>query len=357
MNIAVISNTLLKGGAEKQSLLLVKNLKDKYNIFLIVLYGDQVEKEYLDFIKFNKINLILIKGNLLKKIIALFRIFRDNEIDMVFSYLLKGNLISGICGRLAGIEFIYGGIRSSRLPFIKLFVQKIMHLFLHTKTITNSYAAKNYLVNNGFSYSKIVVIPNSVGPIPKSINHTDDKAIRILTVARFDKSKDYFTSLLIIKSISEKIPRSIKLEYYIVGYGKLKKQILKKIKFLSLQEIVKVIENPTNVSQYYRISNVYLSTSLFEGMSNSILEAMSYSLPIIATDVGDNNQIVADGENGFLLPIKNFSSITEKLLLLCSNSDMRTSMGKKSYEFISTNFSSEIFRKRYINLIENEFKA
>lgn len=357
MNIAVISNSLLKGGAEKQSLLLVNSLKNKYNTHLIVLYGEQVEKEYLDFTKFNNINLILIKGNLLKKITALFRLFRDNEIDIVFSYLLMGNFISGLCGRLAGIEFIYGGIRSSRLSLPKLFIQKMLHRFLHTKTITNSYAAKNYLIKNGFSHSKIVVIPNSVGFIPEYMIHTNDQTIRILTVARFDKSKDYPTSLLTIKLIREKIPKSIKLEYYIIGYGKLKREIMRKIKLLSLHEIVKVIENPSNVSEYYRTSNIYFSTSLFEGLSNSILEAMSYSLPIVATDAGDNNQLVVDGQNGFLVPIKNFNSIAEKLFLLCSNFDMRTSMGQKSYELINKNFSSEIFSERYINLIENEFKA
>ena len=85
--------------------------------------------------------------------------------------------------------------------------------------------------------------------------------------------------------------------------------------------------NPSNLDEYLSKSDIYLSTSLFEGLSNSIMEAMAYSLPIIATDVGDNNYLVQDGYNGFVTNVKDVDEIAKKLLSLVIDKEKRLKMG------------------------------
>jgi len=113
-----------------------------------------------------------------------------------------------------------------------------------------------------------------------------------------------------------------------------------------------VVINPLTLNEYYEKADIYLMTSIFEGLSNTVLEAMSFSLPLVVTDVGDNDRLVGEKENGFLCNPKNSNQIADCLLDLCLAYEKRIQFGKRSYEILKENYSYEIFQKRYINFIE-----
>ena len=106
------------------------------------------------------------------------------------------------------------------------------------------------------------------------------------------------------------------------------------------------------MSELERNADIYISTSLFEGTSNSIMEALNWSLPVVATDVGDNDHLVINGENGFLHPVGDVSGLAQSLSLLLDSSDLRNKMGLRSNQNLRENYSMEVFEKRYIDLIE-----
>lgn len=101
-----------------------------------------------------------------------------------------------------------------------------------------------------------------------------------------------------------------------------------------------------------RNADIYISTSFFEGTSNSIMEALNWSLPVVATNVGDNDHLVINGENGFLHPIGDVNGLSASLCLLLDSAKLRNQMGKMSNINLRENYSMEIFEKRYIDLIE-----
>lgn len=80
---------------------------------------------------------------------------------------------------------------------------------------------------------------------------------------------------------------------------------------------------------------------------------MSYNLPIVATDVGDNHFLVKDGENGFLCEAGNVREITEKLAKISSDYHKRIEMRMKSYRLVQQNFSMQKYRERYVSFIES----
>ena len=104
--------------------------------------------------------------------------------------------------------------------------------------------------------------------------------------------------------------------------------------------------------EYLEKSHIYLSTSLYEGTSNSIMEAMNYSLPIVATDVGDNYKLVHHNQSGFLSNIGSHAKIAEYLYVLIKNKNLRNKFGQKGFEILVENHSSEKFLKQYLNLIK-----
>ena len=111
---------------------------------------------------------------------------------------------------------------------------------------------------------------------------------------------------------------------------------------------------PNNVSELERNADIYISTSLFEGTSNSIMEALNWSLPVVATNVGDNDHLVIDGVNGYLHPIGDATGLTTSLCKLLDSVELRNQMGVRSNQNLRENYSMEIFEKRYLDLIEGK---
>jgi len=89
-------------------------------------------------------------------------------------------------------------------------------------------------------------------------------------------------------------------------------------------------------------SDIFLNTSISEGMSGAILEAMAESLPVIATRNSGNNALVDNNGSGFLVPLNDQDNLIEKLLRLISDKALRDNMGAKGKGIIEKNHSAEL---------------
>ena len=141
------------------------------------------------------------------------------------------------------------------------------------------------------------------------------------------------------------------INYNIIGYGDLEQEIRNKIVDLQLSDVIKIIIKPKNLRKYYVDADIFFSSSLFEGMSNSIMEALSFSLPVVSTNVGDVKFLVQNNKNGFLCSVKDKVNMADSLQKLILSKELRIKFGLKSYNIISKNFSMQIFRKKYIEFI------
>ena len=139
----------------------------------------------------------------------------------------------------------------------------------------------------------------------------------------------------------------------IIGYGDEEQNIRCWINEYGVEDYIKLYISPNNVQDIVRAADMYLSTSLFEGTSNSIMEALNWSLPVVATNVGDNNHLVVDGINGMIHAIGDAKGMAESLAAMIDNYDLRISYGLAGNKILRDNYSMEIFEKRYIKLIES----
>lgn len=347
MSVSIIVPTIDSGGAEKQAVLLAVTLSRKYIVNLIVLSG--IHSEYkLNTVLLNNstVSVYKLKGSTFKKLCNIVSIFKKTNTTIIFNYLTLPDIIGSICGKVCGAR-VYNGIRSTVLGKEKEIFEKIVHNLIASGTIFNSYSAKEVFCRKGFSFNKSLVIPNCYPNIEDYIQRKEEPLKTIITVGRFDPSKDYCT---LLKSISLLDRSDYRL--CIVGYGVLENQIRDWVKEYGIEDKTDIHIKPDNVSELERNADIYLSTSLYEGTSNSIMEALNWSLPVVATDVGDNNHLVINGENGFLHPIGDVSGLAESLCRLLDSVDLRNKMGLKSNQILRENYSMEIFEKRYIDLIE-----
>lgn len=89
---------------------------------------------------------------------------------------------------------------------------------------------------------------------------------------------------------------------------------------------------------FYSMMDVFVLPSFFEGLPNVVLEAMAMNKPVIATKVGGNLDVIANGENGFLVGTRDSHQLASALTTLIENEDVRHRMGKANREKIQTLF-------------------
>lgn len=347
-NIAIFIPTIKSGGAEKQATLLASILGRYYNLHFICFdyeFETQVNRERLEIAQ---VNIYLLHGNFIRKSTQLYQILRQQKIEVIFNYLTFCNVVGACVARLANVKTIYNGIRNSRMPLMKFIAEWLVHNFVSSATIYNCYSGAEYFEKNGFSKAKTVVIPNCF-PNVKNVCIREEKEIKnIITIGRFVPQKDYETAIQTITRLAEYRDDFC---FHIVGYGELEKKIRNWISLYGIENKTVVYINPADIPNLLCQADIYLSTSLFEGTSNSIMEAMNYSLPIVATNVGDNNKLVIEGQNGSLHPIGAVCSMAESLSHLLEDKNMRDIYGRRSNEILRDRYSVTEFTERYLKLL------
>jgi glycosyltransferase involved in cell wall biosynthesis len=349
--ICILIKALKKGGAEKQSMLLARIINQDYQLIFIVQNGKKPEAEYLQFLQENQIPFFLLQGNLVYRLLKVFKILKEQKIQLIFSYLTSDNLWACLIGKLADVKYIAGGIRNQRISFIKFLVNKWLHDRFLDFIVFNSKAGMNAFLKNGFKPEKSLLIQNYLDTPAKEVRRQSSNTLTILSVGRFVRQKDFLTAIQSVRKLKKELQVDQPIHFLIAGFGPLEKKIKRWIRLYKLGGITKIHRNPENMDQIYRMSDVYLSTSIYEGFSNSIMEAMSYSLPVVATNVGDNNCLIEHGNTGFLTSPKDVKGITQYLTELLRSAKLREQMGSEGFKKLKREFNSNVFRGKYIRFI------
>ncbi|TMM58223.1 glycosyltransferase family 4 protein [Maribacter algarum] len=352
-NICITINALVMGGAEKQSVLLAQALKPFHNVILVVV--DPTKEVYaprLKTIQEEGIETIFLPKSIFGKTQVLFKLFKKKKIEYTFSFLATDTVLSAIVGKLSGVKYRIGGIRSSSWPKWKFRALKATHNYLLDYTIANNYAGYQVAIDFGFT-PKIFVIPNGIEIRELHEKADDADQIKMISLGRLALPKRYDIAIQTIAHLKTIIHENISLKYTIVGQGPEYDSILEQIKKHDVKEEIDVVTDATDMYAMLDTANIYLCTSSFEGISNALMEAMNCAMPIIATDVGDNSRLVLDTKNGFLAEVNDYKNLAQKVKQLIENPQLRAEMGKHSYTHLIDNFSFEAFQKKYLDFIAN----
>ena len=352
-NVAIFVSTLGSGGAEKQAALLAQVLSSNhYNVHFVALYGDfETSDLVMSILTKSNVNVYPLVGNQIVKLREFAKILKNNNVSFAFNYLTKCDFWGAIIERYCGVKQIYNGIRNSKLDGYKNILEWISHNFIATGTIFNCYSGEKGFRRKGFKRSKCITIPNCFPNISNPIQKRDRDKVHIITVGRFHPQKDYETAIKAISILKKDCKDFI---FDLCGYGILEEKIRGWVKKYNIEDVVKFHIHPKNIPELLQNADIYISTSLFEGTSNSIMEAMNWCLPIVASKVGDNEKLVREGQNGFLTRIGDAKALAGKMKILVLDKKLRVSMGTKSNEILRENYSIETFEKRYIDLIKGK---
>jgi glycosyltransferase involved in cell wall biosynthesis len=124
----------------------------------------------------------------------------------------------------------------------------------------------------------------------------------------------------------------------IVGDGPLKAAILEKQQQLGLMEKVKMVGLQTEVRPYLSAMDVYMMSSVFEGLPIALLEAMSMECPVVSTKAGGIPELVRDGQDGLLVPVEDWQKLADKAKDL-ENPHQRMTLAKAARKRVLDAFS------------------
>ncbi len=148
----------------------------------------------------------------------------------------------------------------------------------------------------------------------------------------------------LIKSFAMLDKKSLeKIVVLLAGDGPLEKELRNQIDYFGLADYVKLLGFQENMDNFYSAIDILVQPSLDEGLSISILEAMSYKLPIIASRVGGNNEIIVDKLNGWLFSDEN--ELLEIIRGILGNNSDLNNMGDASYEILDNKFNRDLMTR------------
>lgn len=347
--IAILIPTIKPGGAEKQAALLATSLSKVHQVYFVSFFGHREESTIVrSMLEDANVKIKYIEGSLWTKSREYYHFLKENQIDTCFNYITLCDVVGSVIERVAGVKQIYNGIRNCQLAPAKLIGEWLAHNYIADYTIYNCYSGARNFEAKGYKKSKTIVIPNCFPNISEPITRINKEKKQIITVARFQPQKDYETT---IRAIAEVKKERQDFEFIIIGHGYLESKIRQWVKDYDVEDSTTIHISPNNVQEILKGADIYLTTSLFEGTSNSIMEAMNWSIPVVATNVGDNNQLIQNEWNGYLTSIGDYRALSQYIISLLQNDSLRIEMGLRGNNLLH-NYSVERFVENYSKLLE-----
>ncbi|WP_414828107.1 glycosyltransferase [Alteromonas sp. H39] len=227
-------------------------------------------------------------------------------------------------------------------------------LLTNTDAVTAiSQATKQALTEFEFiAENKIAVIYNGiVGLQPQNTARKirqqlglSDKTLLLGTVARLDPIKNHNMMLNAFKKV---LDTGIDAKLVIVGDGEERANLESTIESLALTDNVILTGYITEPAAYLEAMDIYLLSSLSEGTSMTLLEAMSLYRPCVVTDAGGNPEIIEHGYNGLVTPNDDAQAYASAIIELCNNADARSEMGKAARIRFEERFSTASMTKSF----------
>lgn len=356
MKVLFVIDGLRKGGKERRFLQLINNLADNNIDYRIIIFHKEISYEITDGI-LKKI--IYIDKRRKKSLLPFFTIYnfaKDFRPDFIHSWSFMVTFYSLLSVIVLNIKLINSQITHTPLSF-KWFsfyslICKINFLFSY-KIISNS---KSGLLSHNVKSNNSLVIPNGFDfkRIGKLIDKDSIKQMYSIStskvvcmVANFTFLKDYNTYLNAAKNVITQFPD---ITFLCVGEGyknfkeNLSPLYYGKILFLGSQNDIESIIN---------ISDICVLSSFSEGMSNTILEYMALSKPVIASNVGGNPEIVKHNMNGFLFAVSNHNELSKAILRLVFDEKLAKQLGENGKMTVASNFSNQEMVQKYIQVYFN----
>lgn len=355
MKILCLSDSLgYRGGAERQLSGLVYLLYRKGYDVQAATYLKQQNPSVLE-LNYGLNYKCLDASGMLSKIVKVGRLIRQNDFDTVIAYK---DGPTQVCCILKMLGFKFNLIVSERNTTTRLNIREWLKF--------KSYRFANHIVPNSYSQGEYIKkhFPSLSGKISVVTNYVDTERFRpvdfvfpeIVSCIVVSSIKEQKNPLLFIEALNILKSKGVRIQ--VDWYGSINNRQLfdechERIKKYNLQDYIKILPTSPAIHEEYPKYELFCLPSFFEGFPNTLCEAMSCGLPVIASDVCDNPFILDNGQYGMLCNPKDANSIALAIEdYIMKRRDNRKEESLRNRERIISMCSEESFVNKYIKLIE-----
>lgn len=344
--VYIITRSDVLGGASIHLLDLAKGMINQGHHIHILVGGTGTFTEELEKndISFNSLNHLKREISLIHDVLGFWEIrkhLKKLKPDVVHCHSSKAGLLGRLAAKSLELPVVFTAHGWAFTDGINPPKQKIYAALERFLTRFSDYiiTVSEYDRQHGFKYQVgtaelVQTIHNGVPDIQSSLSKKPNSVVRLIMVARFEDPKDQY---FLIQALS-KLPVHLNWKIDFLGDG----PNLQKCQELANNENIdsKIIFHGQSfkVKEFLNLADIFVLISNYEGFPLTILEAMSTSLPIIASDVGGVKESVSS-KNGYLIPKGDIDFLVQSLQELIVNKNLRLQLGNNSRHLYETQFN------------------
>lgn len=306
----------------------------------------------------------------------LFKLINKYKIEIIHSRLIRANFYARIVGKFSKVKVIISNIVEDYTLHFNNVHSKLIGFILKSLDLASIHMSNIVVVNSthikatlnhywGYRKKKIVVIQNGIRVskffqenefYERFVNDFNLKQCTIIigSVGRLVKVKGYD---ILIDAANSVLKKGQNLKFFIVGDGEQYEILKNKIINYGIQDSVYLLKHSENVPSLLSAFDIFIFTSLSEGMPNTVLEAMASKLPIITFDIPGIRDLVTDKYNGLVLKTRAIESLANSILELSSDFKKIKEFGANGLKRAQDSYDISFMVSRFENLyIEEYFK-
>lgn len=352
MRILFTIGTLGGGGAERNVSLLANSLvKNGYEVGILTIWGDEQVYELDERITYIPLNPSTSNklSRFIKQMLGIRPAIKRYKPDLIISFLADVNACVLLMSRFMNCKVVISERNDPHIdPTIKVFrmLRRMMYPF------ANGYAfqtpdAKEYfakIIKNKPS----IVVPN---PVREGLPmHVDNDSKIIVTACRLTAQKNL---PMLIAAFEKVVEKQGDYNLHIYGEGGLQAELQKYIEDKHLEKQVFLKGFDKNVCDRINEAEIFVLSSNYEGMSNSMIEALAMGMPTIVTDcpIGGARMLIQNGENGILVPVEDTEAMSEAMISLIEDKERRNKLANNA-QMIRMNNSVEAIVEKWKSFIK-----
>jgi glycosyltransferase involved in cell wall biosynthesis len=299
----------------------------------------------------------------------LWRLFRRERPDVVHAHGSKGGLLGRLAGRLAGVRRVYHTphvypFQWSAGPMRRVYlaVERCLWRLSHKVVAVGPGQASVALRSRVASKGRLVIIPNGVdagkfsamaspenrGAIRRELGLADSD-LAVGMVARLSPQKGCGHFLRAARLAAGQEPRA---KFLLIGSGPLEHHLRMLAGQLGIGERVLFLGHRPDADRLYAALDLFVLSSLWEGLPYVILEAQASGLAVVASRIPGCAELVVEGQTGFLVPLQDEAQIAARMVYLLREPERRAEMGRTARARVEKEFRLDRFLELHAQLYE-----
>lgn len=292
-----------------------------------------------------------------------------NNVDIIHCHGYKANILSGLlpfrCGKIPYISTLHGW--TSTKKYTKMWFYEWLDAVMAKRAdcvVAVSQAMRENLRLKFLNINPVVIYNGIKNSEEYSVIETDsyllkgldNKKLKLISIGRLSKEKGFNILLKAVQHIKTKWNDDVQL--FIIGEGPEKDNLMKLAQECGISENVVFPGYMDNACKILKYFDIFVMSSLTEGMPITLLEAMRAGMPIVATAVGGIPEALEGGKCGILVPPGSELELAKSIVELYENSPLREELSIKSKIRFNEEFTvekmEEKYRSVYLDVINND---